>query len=381
MTATEGIHGTSTTILVYMSESERTRRDVLAAGGAAVLAGLAGCNTTSGETAPGGTTPAETSTPSSETDPEPEADSEYARAYRQTIESVVLVETDQGQGTGFMFDDSHVVTNAHVVGAASESEVRFNTGEWSTGEVVGTDPDSDLAAIAVDDVPPSATPLQFAEAGATIGQKVVAIGNPYDLNGSLTTGVVSGTDRSIPAPTGFSIPDAIQTDAPVNPGNSGGPLVSLDGRVVAVINSGGGDNIAFGISAALTQRVVPALIDAGTYEHSYLGVSFGEVSPEVARVNNLEDPRGLMIVDVRDGAPADGVLRPSEEFRSVGRERLPVGGDVVIAIDGTELATAEDLGGYLSLQTQPGDTVDLTVLRDGSERTVELELGTRPAEV
>lgn len=377
MTGTEGIHGTSPIVLLYMSESERTRRDVLAAGGAAVLAGLAGCNTTAGETTPGGTTPAETSTPSSG----PEADSEYAQAYRQTIESVVLVETDQGQGTGFMFDDSHVVTNAHVVGAASTSEVRFNTGAWSTGEVVGTDPHSDLAAIAVDDVPPSATPLQFAEAGATIGQEVVAIGNPYDLNGSLTTGVVSGTDRSIPAPTGFSIPDAIQTDAPVNPGNSGGPLVSLDGRVVAVINSGGGDNIAFGISAALTRRVVPELIDAGTYEHSYLGVSFGQVSPEVARVNDLEDPRGLIIVDTVDGGPADGVLRPSEEFRSVGRERLPIGGDVVVAIDGTELAAAEDLGGYLALQTRPGDTVDLTVLRDGSERTVELELGTRPAEV
>ena len=307
-------------------------------------------------------------------------DSEYARAYRRTIESVVLVETDQGQGTGFMFNDSHVVTNAHVVGTASASEVRFNTGDWSAGEVVGTDPDSDLAAIAVDDVPPSATPLQFAEAGATIGQKVAAIGNPYELDGSLTTGVVSGTDRSIPAPTGFNIPDAIQTDAPVNPGNSGGPLVSLDGRAVAVINSGGGDNIAFGISAALTQRVVPELIDTGTYEHSYLGVSFAEVSPEVAQVNDFEGSRGLMIVDVVGGGPADGVLRPSEEFRSVGQERLPVGGDVVVAIDGTELATAEDLGGHLALQTRPGDTVELTVLRDGRERTVELELGTRPAE-
>lgn len=357
-----------------MPDAPPTRRDILKLGSAAVVTGLAGCSSATRDAAgPDATTPSSDSTSSSA------AESEYTRVYQETIDSVVLVQTDRGQGTGFVFDDSHVVTNAHVVGEASATDVRFTEGRWSGGEVVGTDPHSDLAALAVREVPAAATPLPFTDAEATVGQEVVAIGNPYNLDGTVTAGIVSGIDRSIPAPTGFRIPDAIQTDAPVNPGNSGGPLVSLDGRVVAVINSGAGDNIAFGVSAALTQRVVPELIESGEYHHSYLGVSFSDVTPDIAEANDLAEPRGLLVVDVATGGPSDGALQPSTDVRIADGARVPAGGDVILSVDGTEMQTSEDLGSYLALQTRPGDTVEMTIVRDGSERTVRVKLGTRPS--
>jgi serine protease Do len=345
-----------------MVEGETSRRRLLRAGGLALAAGLAGC----GASEPTG----DDDTASTDTTP-------YTQVYRDTIDSVLLIETGSGSGTGFVYDETHVVTNAHVVGETTAAEVRTSEGGWHEGEVVGTDPNSDLATVAVDGLPESASPLEFAQDPAVIGQEVVALGNPFNLDGSVTTGVVSGTDRSIPAPTGFSIPDAIQTDAAVNPGNSGGPLVALDGRVVAVINSGGGDNIAFGISAALARRVLPELIETGSYDHSFLGAALAPVTPALAEANGLDEARGLLVTQVAPDGPSEGVLQPSE-FEVVDGESTPVGGDVLLAIDGTTTDTTESLGSHLALETRPGDTVPLTVRRDGSERTVEVELGTRP---
>jgi len=348
-----------------MTDHGPSRRRFLQAGALALTGGLAGC----GSSAPA----ADGSDSATTAEPSP-----YTRIYREAIDSVLLVQTEQGSGTGWVYDGSHVVTNAHVVGEATDVDLRTRDGSWYTGEVVGTDRNSDLAVVEAADLPEAATTLELADAPATIGQEVVAIGNPFDLDGSVTTGIVSGTDRSIPAPTGFSIPDAIQTDAAVNPGNSGGPLMALDGQVVAVINSGGGDNIAFGISAALARRVLPALIETGSFEHSFMGVALTPITPSLAAANDLDEPRGLLVVDVAPGGPADGVLQPSEAEVADG-EGMPVGGDVLLAIEGTQTDTTEALGSYLALETRPGDPVSLTILRDGSERTVELELGTRPA--
>ncbi|AXG06058.1 PDZ domain-containing protein [Haloplanus rubicundus] len=366
-----------------MSDQGASRRGFLRAGAIALTAGLAGCGSTApsadgsaaagsdGSAADGSDGSADATT----TGPTP-----YTRVYREAIDSVLLVRTDGGSGTGWVYDDAHVVTNAHVVGEATAVDLRTRDGRWYTGEVVGTDRNSDLAVIEAGDLPDAATPLTLAETPATIGQEVVAIGNPFDLDGSVTTGIVSGTDRSIPAPTGFSIPDAIQTDAAVNPGNSGGPLMSLDGRVLAVINSGGGDNIAFGISAALARRILPELIETGSYEHSFVGVALDTVTPAVAEANGLDEPRGLLVIDVAPNGPAAGVLQPSEDAEVVNGESSPVGGDVLLAIDGTPTDTTEALGSYLALETRPGDTVSMTVLRDGAERTVEVELGSRPSQ-
>lgn len=358
-----------------MADSSVGRRRFLELCGASTLTALAGCSSSAPQD---GSTAIDDAPQSTAEQAEAELDSPYAKLYREAIDSVVLVRAGNSQGTGFVYDDSHIVTNAHVVGRANEAAVRFNEGEWSTGPVAGTDPHSDLAVVEVDSLPDPATPLPFADSEPVIGQEVVAIGNPYNLNGSATTGVVSGIDRLIPSPTGYRIPDAIQTDAAVNPGNSGGPLMSLDGSVVAVINSGGGEDIAFGISAALTQLVVPELVRSGDYDHAYVGASFTNLTPQIAVANDHSDPRGLLVVDVVPGGPAAGVLRPSE-IEYVNGRRLPVGGDVLLEIDGTTVPTPEDLWSYLALETRPGDVVELEVLRDGSRQTVDLELGTRPA--
>ncbi|WP_132058531.1 trypsin-like peptidase domain-containing protein [Halorussus amylolyticus] len=363
-----------------MPDSTLDRRQFLRLGGVAAATGLAGCSADAPAADDGATATTDSPTETGTQTTQEGSESVYTRLYRDTIGSVVLVRTGQGQGTGFVYDDDHVVTNAHVVGDATETEIRFSEGQWSSGEVVGSDPHSDLATVEVEEVPSSATPVSFAERDPVVGQEVVAIGNPYDLDGSATTGIVSGIDRSIPSPTGYRIPDAIQTDAAVNPGNSGGPLVSLDGEVVAVINSGGGDNIGFGISAALTERVVPRLIENGEFDHAYLGVTFTNVTPSVADANDLDEPRGLLIVNVVDGGPADGTLQGSDPEVVDGR-RVPVGGDVLLEIEGSELLTAEDLGSYLALETRANQTVELTIRRDGDEETVPFELGERPDDI
>jgi S1-C subfamily serine protease len=244
--------------------------------------------------------------------------------------------------------------------------------------VVGSDPYSDLATIRVSNRPAYASPLPLIEGEPVVGQEVVVIGNPFGLSGTATAGIVSGINRSIPGPTGYSIPDAIQTDAALNPGNSGGPMVSLDGEVIAVVNSGGGENVGFGISAPLVRRVVPALIEDGEYEHSYMGVTLRTVTPAIAAANDLDEARGVIVVDVFDGGPSDGVLRPSDETAFVDGEAVPVGGDVILAMAETDLSTVEDLSSFLALRTSPGEEIDLTVSRDGQRRTVELELGRRP---
>ncbi|WP_299332494.1 S1C family serine protease [Haloplanus sp.] len=345
-----------------MDDSLASRRQFLGLSGVAVTAGLAGCN--SSPLAADGDTASDAGS--------------YTQIYRDAIDSVLLIRTDEGGGTGWVYEGGHVVTNAHVVGEATSVDLRTGDGRWLDGEVIGTDPNSDLAVIETDSLPESATPLSLAEEPTTVGQEVIAIGNPFDLDGSVTTGIVSGTDRSVPAPTGYRIPDAIQTDAAVNPGNSGGPLMSLDGRVVAVINSGGGDNIAFGISAALARRVLPALIETGSFDHSFLGASLTPITPDLAEANDLDEPRGLLVVEVIPDGPAVDVLQPSGESVMVDGEAVPGGGDVVLSIGETTTDTTEALGSHLALETSPGDTVSLTILRDGDERTVEMELGSRP---
>ncbi|WP_256392362.1 S1C family serine protease [Natronoarchaeum rubrum] len=353
-----------------MSERTFDRRQFLTLGGVALTTALAGCGSrTEAEQPPD--QPGQTAQPS--------VDSPYSQVYREVADAVALVRTRGGQGTGWAYDDEHLVTNAHVVGSADSADVQFEDGQWHAGEVVGIDPHSDLAAIALDDLPDGTEPLSLAEEPAVVGQEVVAIGSPYSLDGSVTAGIVSGVDRSIPAPTGFRIPDGIQTDAAVNPGNSGGPLVSLDGDVLAVVNSGGGDNIAFGISAPLVNRVVPELIESGSYRHPYIGAAFAAVTPAVAAANELDDPRGILVTDVAPGGPAAGTFQPPTGTTVVDGARVRTGGDVLVGVDDVEVVTAEDLGSYLALNAAPGDTVSCRLLRDGAERTVEVELGVRPA--
>ncbi|UPM44585.1 trypsin-like peptidase domain-containing protein (plasmid) [Halocatena salina] len=330
------------------------------------MTGLAGCSdvfgglnlNSSNESTPTPTSDQPTSTPEA-------TDTEYTRVYRDTISSVVQLSVtnaagQDGQGSGFLFRDRHIITNAHVVSDMNEVHVRFSKGEWRSASITGVDPSSDLAVVTVQQLPDYPTPLSLRSDQPPVGTEVVAIGTPFGLEGSMTAGLVSGVDRLIPAPNDYTIPDAIQTSAPVNPGNSGGPLMDLAGQVVGVVSSGGGDNLAFAISAALIERVVPALIENGTYDHAALGVTVQSVTPEIAQQLGLDQPQGVVIRSVQSSA-AD-VLQQE---------------DVIVRVEDTPINSRQELASFLALKTTPGDTIQITVIRDGTRQTVSVTLGTR----
>jgi len=353
-----------------------TRRDLLAAVGAATAGGLAGCvQLGSSEAAVGQTTDSSQSS----------ADPTQTAVYRSTIPSVVGVlnygrNGPQGSGSGFVAGDGYVVTNQHVVADADEVKIRFDGNEWRDAEIAGTDAYSDLAALRVDDRPESATPLSWVDTDPEppVGTPVMAIGSPYGFSGSASTGIVSGVDRVLSAPNNFTVADSVQTDAALNPGNSGGPIVTYDGNVVAVAARGGGDNIGFGVSAELSKRVVPELAENGEYTHSLMGVRLVEVTPIVAEAYGLDDVGGVLIVEVLEDGPAAGSLRGSDDSETVDGVSVPTGGDVVVGVGGNDVEVQADLSNFLALETSPGDEVEFTVVRDGEETTVSFELGERP---
>jgi S1-C subfamily serine protease len=302
----------------------------------------------------------------------------YSQVYASAIDSVVLVSAGNGQGSGFVYDEKHVVTNNHVVAGEGDVLVRFSGGRWRQGTVVGADPYADLAVVSVTDRPDYATPLPMASAPPSAGQEVVVLGSPLGLDASLSRGVVSGANRSLSLQSGFVVPNAIQTDATINPGNSGGPLLTLGTEVLGVITARRDSGVGFGISAALTERVVPSLLEDGRFEHTYVGVRYTGLTPRLAAANDLDRTNGILIVDVLDDGPASGVFESSTRETIDGIE-LPVGGDVLIGIDGAPIHTQNGLATYLALETSPGETVAVSVLRDGERRIVDLTIGTRPA--
>jgi 2-alkenal reductase len=301
----------------------------------------------------------------------------------------------QGAGSGFVYDAEHIVTNNHVTDGARSIEVLFYDGQRREGTLVGSDVYADLAVVRVDDMPDTARVLPMAQdlASLKVGQPVVAIGNPFEKANSMTYGIVSAVGRTIPGgQTSFSIPEAIQTDAAINPGNSGGPLLDLRGEVVGVnaqintsnIQSGGvpaNSGVGFAIPASVVNRVVPALIRSGQYEWPYLGVSGGSLSLDEADAAGLADTRGAYIQCVPTGGPSDGILHGSTNIDCATQRILsgdaPVGGDIVVAVDGQPVTSFEDLLSYIGLRTEPGQEVRLTVLRDGNEQDVTVRLGRR----
>lgn len=294
------------------------------------------------------------------------------------------------QGSGFVYDNQgHIVTNAHVVLGAEQVEVTFADSSVQPAEVVGADLYSDLAVIRVEQLPQGVNPLPLGTMDdLAVGQTVVAIGNPFGLEGTLTRGVISALGRSIPALVQqFSIPQSIQTDAAINPGNSGGPLLNLEGEVIGVnaqIETGGQGRsnlgIGFAIPVSIVSRVVPELIEDGEYGWGYLGVSGLTLSAAQLEAMNLPVDSGAYIAQVIDGGPsARAGLRGSTGTEQVNGRVVDVGGDVVTAINGEPIATYEDLLIYIALNTSPGDTVTLTILRDGETLELDVTLGERPS--
>lgn len=297
----------------------------------------------------------------------------------------------EGSGSGFVYDDrGHIVTNFHVIEGASELHVTFFDETRVPAEVVGFDPSNDLAVIKVD-VPSDllrVIPLGDSER-LKVGRFLVAIGNPFGLQQTLTTGVVSSLGRIIQGPDGRFIGEIIQTDAAINPGNSGGPLLDLDGRVVGVNSaiispSGASAGIGFAITVGTVKRVVPELIARGRYAHPWLGVELWNVSANLAERLNRAAVRtpgggGVMVVGLVARGPAStaGIRGPSQVGR-LGNLRVPIGADYVLAIDGDPVATDRDITVLLETKHRVGDRVKVTVWREGQVLDIEVSLGERP---
>ena len=299
----------------------------------------------------------------------------------------------QSQGSGFIYDaEGHIVTNNHVVEDAESVLVVFHNGLWAEADVVAADPQADLAVIRV--TPPATfewrvLPVDEGDS-LRVGHTVVAIGNPFGLAGTMTTGVVSALGRGIPVGDGnvtrYTLPDVIQTDAAINPGNSGGPLIDLQGRVAGVnfairSQERSSSGVGFAIPAAVVRRVVPALIEDGAFDYAYLGLSGSSISADIAGA--LELPEGLLgvyVAEVIPGGPsADAGLRGGDEpVDGPNGVRFWHGGDIITAIDGQSVQRFEDLVSYLVTRAAPGQQVNLSVLRDGSSVSVAVQLGERP---
>lgn len=298
-----------------------------------------------------------------------------------------------GGGSGFVWDEyGHIVTNHHVVEGSSQLQVTFNDGSVAVAEIIGVDVSSDLAVLQIDPEGYTLHPVRRGNMNEIeVGNRVVAIGNPFGLAGTMTSGIVSALNRSLMASNSFNIPAAIQTDAAINPGNSGGPLLNEQGEVIGVnaqirsevrANSG----VGFAIPIAIVERVVPALITEGKYQHSYMGVRGETVSPICAEDLQIEKSlRGAYISEVIRGTPAakaglrGGNQASGTKYLSICPENI--GGDIILAINDEPISSFDDILAYLEYYTSPGDVVTLKVLRDSQTITLEMTLAPRPEQI
>lgn len=309
----------------------------------------------------------------------------YSSVYDNVSTSTVSVYANNAsgsssQGSGFVYDDQgHIVTNWHVVNGVQDAYVRYENDEWANATVVGVDPYTDLAVLRVDYRPDEATPVPVRDAENSIGERVLAVGSPNDMRGSLTTGVVSGLNRSMTTPRGYVIPDMVQTEASLNPGNSGGPLVRMDGAVVGVNRARQGENLGFAISGPVVNTVVPSLIDNGQHQHPRMGIKGTTMGPATASANNVALQSGVLVTQVAENGPTNDTLEGGDGSKIMhdGYEVFS-GGDILVAVDGEPVPTNERLTSYLIQNKRPGDTASLTVVRDGQRETVTVTLGQRP---
>ena len=317
----------------------------------------------------------------------------YEKAYKSVVEITTTLNQSSpmggeqqasGQGSGFVFDaEGHIVTNHHVVDGAQSVSVRFWDGSTYDATVVGTDPSTDLAVIKVDAPADVLLPLALGDSNSlSVGESVVAIGSPFGLEGTLTSGIVSALNREMTSPNNFTISNSIQTDAAINHGNSGGPLLNAAGEVVGVntqikSDSGGSDGIGFAIPSSTVSSIVPQIISSGAVEHAYLGVGVASLSESVA--SELGVPAGAMVTEVRQGTPAaEAGLRAASGSEMVNGQSYPTGGDVITAVDGTAITDGASLQSAIDAK-RPGDSVSITYTRDGTSTTVQVSLGTRPS--
>ena len=318
----------------------------------------------------------------------------------QKVEDSVVQITDSSEidvfesrlGSGFVYDNNgHIITNHHVVsGGGNRLDVTFPDGIVYRASLIGSDPSADIAVLYVEEVSKEKLlPLSLADSSKVrVGERVAAIGNPFGLSGSLSTGIVSGVGRQIPVQEeeGFTIPDIIQTDAPINPGNSGGPLLNMRGEVIGINSAiysttGQFAGVGFAIPSNTIAQVVPSLITTGSYQHPWLGVAGRDMTPGIADRLGLDEPRGFLVMDVVAGSPAEkaGILKGNEDTIIDGIP-IKLGGDVIIAVDNNTVRKIDDLLAYVEREKSVGDDLEVTILRQGQTMEVIATLADRPSQ-
>ena len=311
---------------------------------------------------------------------QPPASLTPAQIYDSASGSVVLItakwQTRTGlepfaSGSGFIYDqEGHIITNHHVVEDADALDVTFVDGTTVGAEVVGIDPYSDLAVIRVTGLTESLMPLTVGNSSVLrVGESVVAIGNPYGLSNSMSLGIVSQVDRDLDAPGNYKIIDVVQVDAAINPGNSGGPLMNMRGEVIGVNTAiiEGSVGVGFAIPADTVRREAPQLIQTGRYEHPWVGISSVDIDPTIVAEVGLNITKGTLVVNVVPGSPAEAAgIRAGTQ------------GDVIIGVDDLAVRKLIDILVYIERTKRPGDTVTLTIIRDGAQMPIVLTLGVRP---
>ena len=311
--------------------------------------------------------------------------------FEQTEESVVQVNvrTADGRnnpgnmGSGFVYsEDGYIITNNHVVDDAGIVNITFLDGESYTAKIIGTDPDLDLAVLKVEMDSRYIQPIPIGDSSQLkVGEQITAIGNPFGLSGSMTSGIISQMGRLLPQDSGYSIPDVIQTDAAINPGNSGGPLLNMKGEVVGIntaIQSATGEftGVGFAVPSNTVKKVIPVLIRDGIFHHPWMGISGSDVDPELAKVRGLTSSKGFLVATVIEGSPAEeaGLLGVTDTKEIDGRE-YPLDGDIIIKIDDVVVRKISDILIHLQREKSVGDEMIMTINRDGAIIEATLVLG------
>jgi S1-C subfamily serine protease len=307
--------------------------------------------------------------------------------YNKTRNSVVLIETNTGTGSGWVYDtEGHIITNNHVVEGVTRIQVTFQNGAILNANLVGRDPYSDMAVIKVNAPPGLLRPMEIGESSKLlVGEAAIAIGNPFGLANTMTVGIISATGRQISTVNNYAIVDVIQTDAAINPGNSGGPLLNIEGKVIGmntaiISNTNDFSGVGFAIPSDTITREIESLLETGTYEHPWLGISGYNLTPELAEAMGIDNnTRGTLVASVVENGPADEAgLHESTSTVVINGAPYEIGGDIIIGIDGQAMESFYELQVYLTRNTKPGDTVTLNIIRQKEYIEVDFILGVRP---
>jgi len=291
-----------------------------------------------------------------------------------------------GVGSGFVFDKKgHIITNAHVIDDATKTIVTFLDGRSYNAEIIGMDESTDIGVIKVNTDLKLLHPLSLGDSSnLKVGETITAIGNPFGLSGSMTSGIISQMGRLLPSNSGFSIPDVIQTDAAINPGNSGGPLLNMRGEIVGIntaIQSTTGEftGVGFAIPSQTVAKIVPTLIKEGEYKHPWIGISGKDIDPDTANILGLKDTLGFLIITVVEDSPAfdAGLIGSNETIKVEGREYL-IGGDIITTVDGIDVRKIDDILIHLQRVKTVGDEMVLEILRENRTTSVTIILQERP---